>query len=39
MAGDDLATVLKVYAGDFERAKRRDTIREELAHGTSISLA
>jgi hypothetical protein len=39
MAGDDLATILKVYAGDFERAKRRDTIREELARGTSISLA
>jgi integrase len=37
-AGDDLQTILDTYAGDFEKAKRRDANRELLAGGTSIRL-
>jgi integrase len=37
-AGDDLQTILDIYAGDFEKAKRRDANRELLAGGTSIRL-
>ena len=38
-AGDDLQTILRVYAGDFETAKRRDEHRRLLAAGTAIRLA
>jgi hypothetical protein len=31
--------ILRVYGGEFERAKRRDEIRERLAAGTAIQLA
>jgi integrase len=39
MAGDSVETITRVYAGDFERAKRQDEIRAKMAAGTSISLA
>ena len=38
-AGDTVETISKVYAGEFDRAKRRDSIRAKLAAGTSIRLA
>jgi integrase len=38
-AGDHPDVILRVYAGEFERAKRRDEIRERLAAGTAIQLA
>jgi integrase len=38
-AGDHPDVILRVYAGEFERAKRRDEIRERLAAGTTIQLA
>jgi integrase len=37
-AGDDLQTILDTYAGEFEKAKRRDANRQLLASGTSIRL-
>jgi hypothetical protein len=37
-AGDHPEVILKVYAGEFEKAKRRDDNREKLARGTSIRL-
>ncbi len=39
MAGDHPDVILRVYAGDFERAKRQDEIRAKIAAGTSIRLA
>ena len=39
MAGDDVQTILKVYAHTFEQAKRRDEIRERLTAGTAIRVA
>ena len=39
MAGDTVEVILKTYAGDFERAKRNEEIRERLAAGTAIRLA
>ena len=39
MAGDTVEVTLKTYAGDFERAKRNEEIRERLAAGTAIRLA
>jgi integrase len=38
-AGDHPDVILRVYAGEFERAKRRDEIRDRLAAGTAIKLA
>jgi integrase len=38
-AGDHPDVILRVYAGEFERAKRRDEIRDRLAAGTAIQLA
>jgi len=38
-AGDTVETISKVYAGEFDRAKRRDSIRERLASGTSIRVS
>jgi integrase len=38
-AGDHPDVILRVYAGEFERAKRREEIRERLAAGTAIQLA
>jgi integrase len=38
MAGDHPDVILRVYAGDFERAKREDEIRAKIAAGTSIRL-
>jgi hypothetical protein len=39
MAGDTLATILKTYAHEFDKAKNRDSNRAKLAEGTSIRLA
>jgi len=38
-AGDDVATILSTYAHEFDKAKRADTIRTQIAAGTSIRLA
>jgi integrase len=38
-AGDTVETISKVYAHEFDRAKRKDEIRAKLAAGTSIRLA
>jgi integrase len=38
-AGDDLQTILKIYAGEFEPAKRRDEHRKLLQSGTLRRLA
>jgi integrase len=38
-AGDHPDVILRVYAGEFARAKRRDEIRDRLAAGTAIRLA
>jgi integrase len=35
-AGDTVEVITRVYAGEFARAQRRDSIREKLASGTSI---
>jgi integrase len=39
MAGDDLKTILDTYAHEFEKAKRRSAIREQLSAGTAIRLS
>jgi integrase len=38
-AGDNIETIMGSYAGDFEKAKRRQDRLERLQAGTSISLA
>jgi hypothetical protein len=37
-AGDTEAVILNTYAGEFDRAKRAETIRSKIAAGTSIRL-
>lgn len=37
-AGDTTAVILSTYAGEFDRAKRADSIREKIAAGTSIRI-
>jgi integrase len=37
-AGDTTAVILSTYAGEFDRAKRPDSIREKIAAGTSIKI-
>jgi integrase len=39
MAGDTVETILKTYAHEFERARRKDEIRAKLEAGTRIILA
>jgi hypothetical protein len=39
MAGDSLEPILKTYAHEFDRAKKRESNRAKLAEGTSIRLA
>jgi integrase len=39
MAGDTVEVIHKTYLHEFERARRREEIREKLAAGTSIRLA
>lgn len=38
MAGDKLATILDVYAHEFDQARNRDDLRSKLAAGTSIRI-
>jgi integrase len=38
MAGDDVSVITKVYAGEFDSARRRKDIRDKIAAGTRISL-
>jgi integrase len=37
-AGDHPDVILRVYAGEFERAKRRNEIRSRMIAGTAIQL-
>jgi integrase len=39
MIGDNIETVLKVYAHEFDKARRRQEIREKLVAGTRIEIA